>query len=143
MIDMVLRFDTNTIRLITLFENLTGAPVKDCLEDKESNSIYFIIEEGNLGVAIGKNGHSVKKAERIIGKTIRLFEFSKNITVFVKNMIPQSTDVKVKNKGSKIIVEVKVDKADKAVVIGRDGRNKTFYENLLKRNHQVDELIVR
>ena len=140
---MTVNFDTKTIRLITLFENSTGAPVKDCLEDEESNSIYFVIEEGKVGIAIGKNGFSVKKAEKILGKTIHLFEFSNDIATFIKNMIPQSTMVKVKNENGKTIVEIKVDKADRAVVIGRDGRNKMFYEKLLKRNHSVDELVIR
>ena len=49
---MRLTFDTDTIRLITLFENITHAPVKDCLVDKDANTIYFIVEEGNIVVAI-------------------------------------------------------------------------------------------
>ena len=141
---MPVRFDTETIRLITLFENMSGAPVKDCMLDQGTNTLYFIIDEGSVGIAIGKNGNSVKKAEHVIGKSIKLFEFSKDIATFVKNLIPQVTEIKIRNDDNKkVIVEIKVDKKSKAMVIGRDGRNLKIFKELLSRNHNVDDLIVR
>jgi N utilization substance protein A len=142
-IKMPVRFDTETIRLITFFENVSGAPVKDCLLDQETNTLYFIIEEGSVGLAIGKNGNCVKNAEHMIGKSIKLFEFSKDLTTFVKNLIPQVTEIKIRNDSGEIIIEIKVDKKSKAMVIGRDGRNLKIFKELLSRNHSVNDLIVR
>lgn len=136
-------FDTETIRLINLFENVTGAPVKDCVVDSSTNTIYFIVEQGKVGIAIGKNGNSVKKAERIIGKTIKLFEFSKDTVLFVKNLIPQAAEVKIRSEDGKIVVEIKVEKKNKALVIGRDGKNLKIYKELLQRNHGINDLVVR
>jgi len=136
-------FDTETIRLINLFENVTGAPVKDCLVEQSTNTIYFIVDQGKVGIAIGKNGSSVKKAERIIGKTIKLFEFSKDVVLFVKNLIPQTAEVKIRNENEKTVVEIKVEKKNKALVIGRDGKNLKIYKELLQRNHGINDLIVR
>ena len=140
---MKLTFDTETIRLITLFENITHAPVKDCLIDDDTNTIYFIIEEGKLGVAIGKNGNNVKHAERVIGKTIKLFEFSNDIVSFVKKIIPQATAIKMRNEEGKITIEVRVEKKNRPIVIGRGGRNLRIYKELFKRNQKVDDLVVR
>jgi len=140
---MKLTFDTETIRLITLFENITHAPVKDCLVDNDNNTIYFIIEEGKLGVAIGKNGNNVKHAERVIGKTIKLFEFSNDIVSFVKKIIPQATSIRMRNEGGKVKIEVRVEKKNRPIVIGRGGRNLRIYKKLFKRNHKVDDLSVR
>jgi N utilization substance protein A len=137
------KFDTDTIRLITFFENMSGAPVKDCFVDQESSTIYFIIDEGKVGIAIGKNGSSVMKAEKIIGKKIKLFEFSKNLTTFVKKMIPQATEVNVKNDDDRIIVSVRVDKRNKAMIIGRDGKSLKIFKQILRRNHKVDDLVVK
>lgn len=139
---MNLSFDTETIRLITLFENLTGVRVKDCLVDKENNTIYFVIEEGMVGIAIGKNGSVVKNAERIIGKNIKIFEFSKDLKTFVKKLIPQANEIKIKNDGDLTTVEVKVDKKEKALVIGRDEKNLKILKQLFQRNHKVNDLIV-
>lgn len=140
---MKLTFDTDTIRTITMFENITHAPVKDCLIDDESNTVYFVIDEGKIGIAIGKNGSSVKHAENVIGKTIKLFEFSKDLVTFVKKMIPQSNSIKVRNVDNKVTIEIHVDRRSRAVVIGRSGRNLKLYKELLKRNHKVDDLHIK
>lgn len=140
---MTLSFDTETIRLITLFENLTGAPVKDCLIDSSSNNIYFIIEEGKAGMAIGKNGSAIKNAERMIKKNIKIFEFSKDINSFVKNLIPQAMEIKIRNETDRTVVEIRVDKKNRALVIGRDGKNLKLFKELLERSHNISDLLVR
>jgi N utilization substance protein A len=72
---MSLTFDTDSIRLITLFENLTGTMVKDCIVDSKNNTVYFVIEEGKVGIAIGKNGGCVKNVERLIKKMLKYLNF--------------------------------------------------------------------
>lgn len=139
---MTISFDTDTIRLVTLFENLTGITVKDCLVGK-NNTVYFIIEEGKAGIAIGKNGYSVKNAENMIKKYIKIFEFSKDLSTFVKNLIPQADEIKIRDENERTVVEIKVEKKDKAMVIGRDSRNIKLYKELLQRSHGIDEIIVR
>ena len=136
-------FDTDTIRLMILFENIAHVPVLDCIVDKESNTVCFVIGDGALGLAIGKNGNSVKRAEKIIGKNIKLFEFSKNLDTFVKGLIPQATDVIIKKEIGEVLVEVKVQKRDRAFVIGRNGKNLKIYKELLKRSHHVNNLVIR
>jgi len=140
---MTITLDTEAIKLITFFENFTGAPVKDCLIDNKTNTVYFLIEEGKIGMAIGKNGNNVKDAERKIKKTIKVIEFSSDLVNFVKNIIPQATDVKIRIENDKKIVEVRVEKNNKAFVIGRDGKNLKLYKTLLQRNYKISELIVK
>lgn len=136
-------FDTETIRLITLFENMTHAPVKDCLVDDSTNTVYFVVEEGKIGIAIGKNGSNVKHAEQIIGKTIKLFEFSNDIVSFAKKIIPQATAIKVRNEDGRVTIEVRVEKKNRPIVIGREGRNLKVYKELFKRSHNVDNVMIR
>lgn len=140
---MVLTFDTETIRIIALFENLTNASVRDCLIDHETNTVYFIVDEGKMGVAIGKNGSSIKNAEKIIGKNIKVFEFSKNLITFVKNLIQNIEEVRIKGEGDRTIVEVKVEKRFKSMIIGREGRKLKILKEILERNHKVSDLIIR
>ncbi len=140
---MQVTLDTETIRLITLFENLTGAGVRDCLVDNAASVVYFVIEEGEVGKAIGKNGSIVKKTENLIKKDIRLFEFSNDVERFVRNLIPQTNLVKLKNENGRNVMDIWVDKRDKAVVIGRDGKNLKIFKELLQRNHDVSKVMVR
>jgi N utilization substance protein A len=138
---MVIRFDTETIRLMTLFENLTGVPAKDCLV--EENVVYFLVDEENVGMAIGKNGNSVKNVENVINKTVKIFGFSNDLNKFVKNLVPKATDIKIIDQEGKKIVEVSIEKSDRPIVIGREGKNLKILKELLKRNHNVDDLIIR
>jgi N utilization substance protein A len=128
---------------MTLFENVTGAPVKDLIVDNSSSTIYMVVDEGKVGIAIGKNGNNVRNVEKMVGKTIKLFEFSKDTATFVKNLIPQATSIRIRSENDRTIVEIRVDRGDKAMVIGREGRNLKLIRELLQRNHHIDELVVR
>lgn len=139
---MRLTLNTEEIRLITLFEDITGAHAKDCIMDGEEDVVCFLVEEGKIGDAIGKNGKKVKKVERAAGKRVKLFEFSHDLKKFVKNLIPQTNSVVVKGNDKKI-VEIRVNKGNRAFVIGRDRRNLKLYKELLKRNHNVEDLRLR
>ncbi|MEM3494075.1 MAG: KH domain-containing protein, partial [Thermoplasmata archaeon] len=56
-------FNSETLRYISLFENVTHARVKDCiaLEDR----VIFIIEPGEVLRAIGKKGEHVLRLKEI------------------------------------------------------------------------------
>ena len=135
--------DTGKIKMITLFENITKSRIKDCIMNDNGNVVCFVVEEGKIGIAIGKDGRSVKRVERMIGKTIKLFEFSKDISTFVKNVIPQAKAITIKNENGRVIVEIKVEKKDRPFVIGRDRRNLKFYKKVLQRSHKVDDIVVK
>ena len=83
---MRIKFDTESIRFINLFESVTGARVKDCILDNNKNKILFIIKRGQAGLAIGKNGTNVKKVEKMINKQVEVLEFSNDPIEFVVNI---------------------------------------------------------
>ena len=85
----------------------------------------------------------MKNVENVINKTVKIFGFSNDLNKFVKNLIPKAIDVKINNQEGKIIVEVSVEKSDRPVVIGREGKNLKILKEFLKRNHNVDDLIIR
>lgn len=136
-------FDTDTLRLMTVFENVTHAGIKDCIIDPSNNSVYFVVQNGKAGAAIGKNGANVKHVESMIKRDVKIFEFSEDLETFVKNLIPQANEVKIEKDGEGgTVVEIKVDRSSKAMIIGRDGRNIKLFKELLQRNHNVNDLIV-
>lgn len=136
-------FDTDTLRLMNLFESATHAAVRDCVSDRENGCVYFVVEEGQAGTAIGKNGNNVKRAKELIKKDVKVFEFSSDLKTFVRNLIPQAGDVTVREEDRAKTVEVKVDNGSKAMVIGRDRRNIKLFKELLRRNHNVSDVVVR
>jgi N utilization substance protein A len=138
---MTITFTTETIRLLTLFENVTNVPVRDCFIDNDV--IYYIVEEGKIGLAIGKDGYSIKNVERITGKKVKVFEYSSDPETFVKNLIPQCREIILTNHDDKITVEVKVSKNDRGFVIGRGGEKIKIYKEILKRVHNISDIQVK
>ncbi len=140
---MEIIFDNETIRLTTLFESVTKAPVKDCFINDSNDTVYFIVDEGKIGLAIGKDGKSVKHMEKLIKKHIKVFEFSKDLVEFIKNLIPSVTNATVRKEGNEMIAEIYVDRKNKALVIGRDGKNLGLYKKMLNRTHGVSNIVVK
>ena len=138
---MTITFDTETIRLLTLFENMTNAPVRDCFTD--DNVVYYIVEEDKIGLAIGKNGSSIKNVEKVLGKKVKVFEYSKDPEKFVNNLIPQCKEINIINDNDTIKVEIKVGKNDKGFVIGRGGEKIKIYKQILKRVHNISDIQVK
>lgn len=137
----MIKFDTETIRLLNIFENLTGVAAKDCLI--KENMIYFVVDEEKIGLVVGRNGNVIKNVERVLNKNIKLFGYSEDLTKFIKNLIPKANNIKIFEENGKKVVEVSVEKTDKPLIIGREGKNLKILKELLKRNHDVDDLIIR
>ncbi|MBS3052119.1 MAG: NusA-like transcription termination signal-binding factor [Candidatus Aenigmarchaeota archaeon] len=138
---MTITFTTETIRLLTLFENLTNVSVKDCFENHDT--VYYIVEEGKIGLAIGKGGNSIKQVEKVLGKKVKVFEYSSNVPDFVKNLIPNVKEVKLLEEDGKDMIEIKVNKQDRGYVIGRGGEKIKIYKEILKRVHNISDLKVK
>ena len=71
---MSIKFTANEIRYIALFENMTGAMVKDCIIDDEHGKVTFVVKNGDMGLAIGKGGSTVSKVQRAVDKGIEIVE---------------------------------------------------------------------
>ncbi len=138
---MTITFNTKTIRLLTLFENMTNVPVIDCFITDDI--IYFVVEEGKIGLAIGKNGNSIRNIERVVRKKVKVYEYSSDPETFVKNLIPQSMEVKMIENDMGIIAEIRVKKRDRGFVIGRDGERIKIYKKILKRIHNISDIQVK
>jgi len=134
---MTIKLQTQNIRDIGVFERVTNVHVKDCIRDE--NCVYFMIETGKTGLAIGKNGAVIKNVSRMLGKTVKIFEFAQDAETMVKNMIPTAKNVEVGN-GS---VTVTLPNSDRSVVIGRGGRNIKIMKEFLSRNFKKNYLRLR
>ena len=72
---MSIKFTANEIRYIALFENMTGAMVKDCIIDDEHGKVTFVVKNGDMGLAIGKGGSTVSKVQRAVDKGLKSLNY--------------------------------------------------------------------
>ncbi|MCD6398457.1 MAG: NusA-like transcription termination signal-binding factor [Candidatus Aenigmarchaeota archaeon] len=130
-------FDMKTIGLIGIFEEITRVNVKDCIFDE--SSVYFLVDEGYAGKAVGKNGINIKKLRQKIQKQIKIFEYNENSEKFASNLVPNNNSVEIKN--NKIYISVGAE--NKGKIIGRNGENIKKIRELLKRNSDINILEIK
>jgi len=141
MSDMSIKFDTETIRSINLFEDVTGVDVMDAITLEES--AYFVVEEGKVGLAIGRGGRTIKKVQSNLNKDVKVYEYSDSLKEFVENLVPAKVErVRLDRTGDNKVVKVSVDKDDVSRVVGKDGKNMDIMKRFLKREFGIDEVRV-
>ena len=132
-------YNNDTMKVMSLFEELTNAKLRDCIA--YSDRFVFIVEENQIGKAIGKSGANVKKLESMLNKKIRIVEFSSDVIQFVKNFI-YPLQAKEINKENKLITIAGSDTKTKGMLIGRDSRNIKNLRSIVKRYFDIDEIKV-
>ena len=128
------------MRLIALFENITGATANDCVID--SDRIIFIAKAGEMGLAIGKGGKNINALRGMTGKPIEVVEFADTVEGLVRSCLAPAKvkEVRITERPDRKIVVVEVEPKDKALAIGKNGRTIDKTRMLAKRYYQVDHV---
>jgi N utilization substance protein A len=133
-----IKYNSDVMKYISLFESLTGAKVKDCVAN---DSILFIVHENEMGRAIGKSGSNIKRAENALKKKLRLVEFSNDILQFVQNLIYPFKAKEIKEEEG-IITIYADDTKTRGMLIGRDRHNINSITEIVKRYFDITEIKV-
>ena len=135
-----IKLSMEEMRLIALFENITGATANDCVID--SDRILFIAKAGEMGLAIGKGGKNINMLRKMTGKPIEVVEFADTAEGLVKNCLAPAKikEVRITERPDRKIVVVEVEPKDKALAIGKNGRTIDKTRMLAKRYYQVDHV---
>ncbi|MBS3149889.1 NusA-like transcription termination signal-binding factor [Candidatus Woesearchaeota archaeon] len=134
-----MKLNNESIKLINLFEVLTGARVKDCYMNNDK--VMFIVEHGDIRKVVSNNGSKIKKLEAMIKKKVKIVEYSDNIVEFLKSYVSpiKALSIEVNNE----IVEIKVeDMRERGILIGRDRKNLDSLKNITKKYFNVENIKV-
>jgi N utilization substance protein A len=137
---MEIKLTSDELRLMSLFQSVTSATARDCIVDEKMDRVIFVVNKGQMGLAIGKGGSTIKQLQNVVAKKIELVEHSDDPVEFIRNMLNADmvSDVKISDRmdGSKQAV-VTVDQRKKGAVVGREGRNAEKARLLAKRYFQI------
>ncbi|WP_292365877.1 MULTISPECIES: NusA-like transcription termination signal-binding factor [unclassified Methanoculleus] len=131
------------MRLISQFESLTGAGSRDCIVDNRNERIIFVINPGDMGLAIGKSGSSIKKASDVMGKRIEVVEYSADPGQFLRNcFLPaQVTGIDFDtNEEDQQVALIEVRDEDRGLAIGKAGKNIFKAKVLAQRQHDIADV---
>lgn len=142
---MEIKLTSDELRLISLFTSVTNATARDCIVDDKMDRVIFVVNKGQMGLAIGKGGVTIKQLQQVVGRKVELVESSDNAEEFIRNMLGAEmvTDVRIAERmdGSKQAT-VTVDARKKGAVVGREGRNAEKARLLAKRYFNITSVLI-
>jgi len=140
-----IKFTSDELRLISLFQSITSATARDCIMDEKMDRVIFVVNKGQMGLAIGKGGSTIKQLQNVIPKRIELVEYSDRIDEFLKNILNSNmiNEIKINKRmdGTKQAIVV-VDSKKKGVVVGKEGRNAEKARLLARRYFQISNVLI-
>ncbi|MCQ1535030.1 NusA-like transcription termination signal-binding factor [Methanosarcina sp. KYL-1] len=138
-----IRLTAESIQYIALFENMTRAKILDCVP--EEDRLVYVVKQGDMGLAIGKNGENINRVKKTLDKPIELVEYSEDPVTFIKNSFgPVSvSSVNIITKNGKRLAYVDVPNKEKGLAIGRSGKNIEKVKMLARRHHNIDDVVLQ
>ena len=139
-----IRFKGEEMRLMALFESITGATSKDCLIDEENDRVILVAKKGEMGLAIGKAGRNISTLRKMTGRQIEIVEDADEPEQLIKNSLAPAKvrTIRITEKPDSKIAVVEVDTQHKAMAIGKNGRTIDKTRLLAKRYFQIDQVII-
>jgi len=132
----------DTVQFINLASKTTGAGIRDCVV--ESDLVVFIVEKGQLGIAIGTKAKNLEKLRYLTKKTVKFVEYSDDPKTFVKNLCKPYliTNITFDGEGDQTVAKIEVNPRDKSKLIGKGGRNINMIRKLAHRHHPIRDVQV-
>jgi NusA-like KH domain protein len=131
-------YDRETIRIINFIENIINTNVKDCII--QDNSIYVLIDKNSIQKLSPYNISLINVLKKILGRNIEIIPFSSDLREFLKFLIPYLISYRIVENGNKKILEIKVEKMFKGIIIGRNKKKLEVYKKIVSRNFKINDI---
>ena len=135
-----IKFDAQLMKILSLFESLTKASVRDCISGEDRT--IFIVNPGEMFKAIGKNGVNVKRVENALKRKIKIVEYNSDTNKFIRNVV-YPAKIKEITEDDGIYEITPFDSFNRGLLIGRNAVNLRKFELIIKRYFPIKELKVK
>ena len=136
---MGIKFNIDIIKYISLFEKITRTKVKDCIESEQG--LVFIVVQGQIGKAVGKQGANIRRLEGLFKKKVKIVEYSDDLIEFVRSYIMPLRADSIREEED-IIIMTSTDTKTKGLMIGKNAQNLRKLEEVSRRYFDVKEIKV-
>lgn len=111
-------------RYIEELRILTKATALDCIIDERFERIIYVIQKGDMGLAIGKKGENIRRMQNVLGKRIEMVEYADTQNTFIANIFRpvEISNVEIDPVTGTMIVSLQ-KKSDLGTAIGKKGAN--------------------
>lgn len=128
------------LQAINMLEQATGAKAIDVMMAEDA--VYFVVEKGDVGKAIGKQGANIEKLRKVFGRNVELTENADTPSEFIANLFKPAVlkEVKENERDGRRTVHITVEDKDKGLAIGRGGSRIKKARLLCKRKFGIDDV---
>lgn len=131
---MAIKLETNTIRTMAVFEEVTNVHPRDCLISEDF--IYFLVDPKKIGLAIGRNGSVANTLRKTLGKSVKIFGYADTPEDMMRNLIPCARSIEINEQH----ITVSVPPEERVGVIGRNGSHIKAIKEILMRHFSIKNL---
>lgn len=132
-------YDINLIKVMSLFETVTRAKLKDCI--KNPSGFLFVVEQNEVGKAVGSHGKNVHSLENALKSRVKIVEFNDNPVSFIKNLIYPLQVAEVVSVDGNLVLTAQ-DSKTRGMLIGRNATTLRSFEAIVQRYFPVNEVKV-
>jgi NusA-like KH domain protein len=137
---MTVVYDQQMIELRSLFEQKTGATVKDLFYDK-NDKLTIVVGPGDMGKALGKGKSHLFTLQEQLQRKIRLVEYIDDRIEMIKRFIAPLQATSIDDQGEIVIIHGP-DLRTNGLLIGKQARNLRNLEWMVNKFHAVKEIKV-
>lgn len=132
-----MKISNEEILCMNALTSLSGVNPKDCIIDDDA--ISFVVNEKDVGRAIGKNAETIKNLRQKMKKNVEIFGYFDDVKKFVSNVFYNVKIEKMEVKGpdDKKEVLIFVDFENRRKILSNGKRFRRIRE-IAKRNYKVD-----
>jgi len=130
-----------TLQYINIATNLTKCSIIDCVSTEDR--IVFVVEKGQLGLAIGNNAKNIERLKKVFNKNVKFVEYDSDSEKFIYNLFKPFKVMNVKlekRRDGSYVAKIEVDIRDKSKAIGKNGRNIEIIRKLAQRHHPISDV---
>lgn len=137
-------FSNEIMQYINMASKITKAGIIDCLITQDDRLI-FVVQKGQLGIAIGSKAKNLEKLRNMFKKTIKFVEYDEDKEKFVINLFKPYNINKITWEGGEEspVAKVEVDHNEKSKIIGKGGRNIGTIRQLAQRHHNIKDVQIK
>ncbi len=82
---MNIKLDSDTLSAMRVFSEITNVTPRDCMVNDDK--LIFVVNQGQAGLAIGKNGVKMKVLHDMLKKDIMVIEYADDPIKLLENII--------------------------------------------------------
>jgi len=132
-----------TVQYMNMASKYSKAGIRDCVV--EDDRVIFVVEKGQLGIAIGSKAKNLEKLRTLFKKNVKFVEFDNDQEQFIKNLCKpyEVTAIHIEGDGQDSLVRIEVNARDKSKLIGKGGRNINMIRKLAQRHHPIKDVQIK